>query len=264
MPKETQKGTVTADSAQVYQTGNFDGPVLGLVSRGQVYDISMAPVGPFYTIRLRPGVVGYISDIDIRPGIKVSPLGKSSRPALQTKAEEPRSKTRSVGKARYRGLGLEQIAYSEDTMGAVRSENLLFYGIKISGENTLIKGPMYVDFSLLFHGGAPSYYKKQTGQSAFGWVTLGQFLFETTFPESPIHMWFLGFGPLIKISHFDVSASSNDRVTNYALDDISGGLVFNLGLAFKLGSQFSFRTEAKYYFERARYSALALGLQSEF
>lgn len=249
---------------------DFDAPVVGIIRRGQVFEISKATFGPFYKIKLPPSSIGFVSDIDVKPvgsKNKTTPrrLAQSSQGEVKIKPEKIKIR-KSIENTRFRGLGTEIAQYTEDTMGKVRSEGLLFYGIKISGNNTFISGDIYLDTSLMLHLGAPSYYSKITGQSASGWIVFGQMIFETPLSSSRDQMIYAGFGPVIKYSHFDVSIKNgqSEFLDNYLMDDISAGLVLNLGLALRLLDKLAIRAEGKYYFEQSRYSAINFGLQWEY
>jgi len=268
----SQKATVIEDEASVYKTPDFDSPIIGTLKRGQVYDISTKTVGPFYKIRIRPGVLGYISDVDVKPGgsanqqINSNQQKKKAQKKNQKKVEEePRKPQKPFIVKRYRGPVIEQINYTENTLGSVRSETLTFFGFKWSGFNTLFSGEMYSDGELLIHSGAPSYYKKVTGQDASGLIINANFLFETPSMQGRNHMLFYGFGPMFRYSQ--LNASVRDEATglnsNYVLDDMVLGALFNLGLAFQLGPC-ALRSDVRYYIESRQYFAYGLSLQFDF
>lgn len=285
----SQKGTVVVEQAQIYRDADFDAPIVGTVRKGQIFDISKYPIGPFYKIRLKPGVLGWVSDVDIRPtsqvAVPVTPQAAPSQPPANATVEppskqpevkpKPRQRTKEEEEElkemahkpflvrRYRGLALEMINWTENTMGATRSENMNFYGINWSGYNTAMSGEIYTDSSILFALSPPKYYEALTQNAAGGWILKMNFAFLTPSPQSPYYMLFYGFGPTFTYSHFDVALTESGKKVSYSLDDMSVGIFFNVGLAFKIGS-LSPRLAFKYYIEKKQMTAGALNLGWEF
>ncbi len=129
----------------------------------------------------------------------------------------------------------------------------MFYGIKFNGYNTLFEGDIYTDANLLFHVGAPNYYSDYTGRSSDGFIVMANFLFQTVLPQSKMHLLYYGFGPMFKYSHLTIDVPNGaNKTISYAADDMAFGAIFDVGLAFRLGT-LSLRTDAKYYWERTKY-----------
>lgn len=258
---QSQKAIVINQGALIYKEADFDAPVLAELKAGQVYDISLKQKGPFYKIRLKPGVVGWIADNDIRlsKGAKASAGKTTDKETKKTdKSDEKNSfiekkRTKSFYASRYRGPVLGYLAHSEDTMGAVRSSNMPFYGFKVAGPNTMFSGDFRTDAEFLFHFGAPSYYEKGTGYPASGWIFLADFIFETASPQSKWHMLTYGFGPMFKYTHFEVSMLQNGKEISYSLDDMVLGAVFDLGLHFRIANAYALRFNVKYFWEKTQY-----------
>lgn len=258
---QVQQATVIEDGALVYKEADFDAPIIASLKRGSVYTISKSVKGPFYKIRIKPGSVGWVSDVDIRPGVinlKPSKLKKESK-----KEEEKSVPKKPFFAARYRGLALDYINFTEDTLGEERSDYLLFYGLKFNGFDTLFQGEIYAEGNLLFHFGAPKYYADVTKKNADGFIFIADFLLQTAIPQGKNQLFYYGFGPVFKYSHFNLELPDGARTLNYSADDMSLGAVFNLGLAFRLWKT-SLRTDAKWYWEKAQYPGFGLSLGLEF
>lgn len=266
----SQKGIITVQEASIFNQPNFDAQVIGMVNEGQVFDISTGTRESFYKIRLRPGFTGWISEAEIRPidagqAKKIETRRKKNQ-AQMKKAPEKRPKSKPLDQRRFRGLVLESMNFSEKTMGKTRRGNLLLYGLKFSGPNTLFDGEIETDTEVLFHSGAPGYYKEATGNPAGGFLLMGNFLFQTTLPRSENLMVFYGFGPSFRLSHFEVSLSNDPSAggkRSYALDDMTVGAVFNLGALMTFGS-YAARLEGRYYWETQQYMSFGLAFQKEF
>lgn len=254
---QAQKATVINDGALIYQDADFDAPVITTLKLGGVYSISTGKKGPFYKIRVKVGSVGWIADTDVKLGvIKITPEQVEKNPV----EEKPR---RPFFATRYRGPALEYLYYTEDTLGKERSESLLFYGMKFNGFDTIFDGEIYTDANVLFHFGAPDFYSEATGKSSEGFIVILNFLLQTVLPQGKSTLFFYGFGPTLKISHYSLDVPDGAETKNYIAEDINLGAVFNAGLAFRLGDV-SLRTDARYYWEETQYYGLGLNLGWDF
>lgn len=254
---QAQQATVIIEGAMVYQDADFDAPVISTLKLGGVYSISTKKKGPFYKIRLKPGYTGWISDTDIKPGVIKIAAPEKAKPEREEKRKRPFFATR------YRGPVLQYTNYMEDTLGKERTDGLLFYGAKINGFNTMFTGEIYTDANILFFFGAPSYYQDYTKHSADGFIFIADFLLQTVMPQGKNMLFFYGFGPMFKYSHFNLDVPSGSSTLSYSADDMSLGAVFDLGTAIRMGS-WSLRGDAKYYWERTKYFAFGLSFSHDF
>lgn len=259
---QSQKAKVINEGAMVYKDADFDAEVLTQLKAGGIYDISLKTKGPFYKIRLKPGVTGWIADTDIRVG-KGTAKNASKKDKNAEKKEEKnnfleKKRQRSFYASRYRGPVLSYLTYNENTMGQLRTQNMPFYGFKVEGPNTMFTGDFRTDAEFLFHFGAPNYYEKATGFPASGWIFLTDFIFETAYPQSKWHMLTFGFGPMFKYSHYQVTLLENNKQISYSLDDMDVGAVFDGGLAFRIADTYALRFNVKYYWEKTKYWAGSL------
>lgn len=264
----SQRGTVTGDDVQIYKDNDFDSQVIGQVKRGQTFEISLTPNGPFYRIRFKPGVLGWISDADIQPlaagnpgvGLKTAAPGKVAGKPIKQK---PATRQKPFAAQRFRGPAIEALNWSEDTMGATRSETLNFFGVNWSGNNTMFSGEMFTDANLSVALAPPKYYQQLTGNSASGWIFKMNFMFQTVLPQSRNYYLYYGFGPTFTYSHFNVALSEGTKTLNYAAEDMSVGALFDFGIAFRVGGT-SPRIAVKYYWEKKQMISLALAWGWEF
>ncbi|WP_413581209.1 SH3 domain-containing protein [Bdellovibrio sp. HCB288] len=247
MLAQAQRGTVVADEAQVYKDPDFDAPVMTVLKQGQVMAISKGKKGPFFKVRLKPGVTGWISDAEIRPGV-------IDKEQLQEDSENPDEAEYSGKKpffaTRYRGLSLNFIDYAEDTMGGRRNAQTSFLGLNFHGYNTLFSGDIYTETNILFHSGAPSYYKDYTGDEGSGYIVILNFLFQTVLPKGKDFLFFYGFGPMLKYSHFELRLPG--VVDPFSADDMTLGVLFNAGISYRI-KRVSIRPDIKYYWEKESY-----------
>lgn len=258
---QAQKGTVIADEAQVYKDPDFDAPVMAVLKQGQVLQISKGKKGPFYKVRLKPGKTGWISDAEIRPGvITQQDLHEAAQQEEEAEEVSARGK-RPFFASRYRGLSVDFIDYAEDTMGGRRNAQTTFFGLKFNGYNTLFSGDMYTESNILFHSGAPSYYKDYTGHEGSGYIVILDFLFQTALPKGKNLLFFYGFGPMFKYSHFDLTLTGSQDA--YSADDMTLGVLFNVGVAYRI-KRVSIRPDIKYYWEKSSYVGYGINVGLDF
>ncbi len=257
------KVVVILQGALVYKEADFDAKIIGQAKRGDVFDASPKKKGYFYRIRVKPGVIGYISDVDVR----ITKAKKENIEVAKTKAEvkEDLTPKKPFLSRRYRGIAFEMMNYTESTLGGNRTAQVPFLGIKWSGNNTMFSGETYTDANILAAFSAPKYYETYTGNGASGWIVNLNFLFMNSQQQGRNHFTFFGMGPMFKYSHFDATLTNptTSKNNNYALDDMAVGAVFSLGLAFDIG-KCALRSEVKYYLESKQYASFGLSLQMDF
>ncbi len=254
---QSQQGTIINQDVLVYRDADFDAPVIAKLKVGSIYNISTSKSGPFYKIRIKPGVLGWIADTDIKPGR----FKLKSPPPKKNKVERKRQKPFFA--TRYRGGSIHFINYTEDTLGEERSAFTNFYGFNVSGYNTIFDGEIHAEGNLLFATSPPSYYEDFTGRSASGFVVIANFLMQTVLPQTRDTIFFYGFGPLFKYSHFVLEVPTSGGASTYSADDMTIGAVFNLGWGVRL-KRWTLRLDADYFWERSKYYGFGLSLGKDF
>lgn len=262
------KVVVILQGALVYKEADFDAPVIANLKRGQIYDVSSKKKGYFYRVRVKPGMIGYVSDVDVRAasGKKLNnEKNENPKTAAKKESAEPEAPRKPFLNRRYRGLVVEMMSYTESTLGGTRSAQLPFFGIKWSGNDTVFSGEIYTDASIMAAFTAPKYYQDYTGNAASGWIVNMNFLFLNPQKQGRYHMTYFGFGPMFKYSHLNTSLTnpSTNKTNDYILDDMTLGAVFALGLGFDLGS-YALRSDVRYYLEAKQYASFGLTFQMEF
>lgn len=253
----------------VYAQPDFDAPVVANLKPGRFYRVSKQQYDlGFHRIWYAKDKVGFISSSEMRLATSSSSPNakkKGSSSGNEGQKEQKKKPTKPIFMSRYQGVIFEQQNYVEDTMSSTRSDNILFFGYRLVGNNTLFSGEMPTDLAIIYHSGAPAYYEKITGQAASGQILNLQFTFDTVIPLSHNFMASYGFGPMLKYSHFQVSLPNPAGVGNdsYVLDDMNFGVLFRLGAATRLGI-FGLRADVKYYIESKHYVGVNLSTLYEF
>lgn len=259
-----EKAQVINEGAAVYQSDDFDSPVVENLKAGQVFDISSQKYSDaFYKIRVRKGVIGYIADTDVRTKAQAIEQKKSKKKEKKAKAEKKEKNKLPFLLTQYVGLQYAQIYFREDTMGLKPTANLGFFGLQIAGPDMVVAGPGYTVLNVLFHQGAPKYYETATGKEANGMIFLLDFLFQTVNPLGENAMSFYGLGPLFKYSKFNVTLLDGSTPKSYSMTDATLGAVFNLGAGLRVGDA-ALRLEWQYYWEKMQYWGLGLAVQMPF
>lgn len=258
-----QTATVLTDGSMVYKNPDFDAPVMVTLEIGKKIRISKAKQGTFFRVLIKPGVAGWISDVDVQledGTIGPSKPGKSSKSKSSKKSDSRlERKKKPFYLARFLGLQATTVAFREKTLGRRPQESLLFYGFKMTGSDVLIEGELPSEINFLMHSGAPGYYKDITGVPMSGMIILMDAQLITPFSMGDGHMVHLGFGPMMKYSKFETSLGGR----NMSLQDINLGVAFSAVAGFQVGAV-ALRAEYKYFWEKQAYSGLGLSLQLPF
>jgi hypothetical protein len=290
---QSYKAQVIGEEPYLYEKPNFDAKILQTLQPGKVYDVApQLQGGAFYKMRGEGGVIGYVSDADVKPlwnAANVSktakqdalapvppkkPETKESKEAKQkaAKSAESADKKRRASKTnrpfqytQFVGIQYSQIEFTEDTMGDKRKESMGFFGVKLSGPDLVIEGEIPTEVNFMFHSGAPGHYERLTGNAADGWIFLMNFLLESYFPQGKSALTFIGFGPELRYSKFNAALtdSTTGKASIYSMEDIGAGAVFNAGMAVRMGNA-SLRGDIQYHWEKQSYLGAGLSLQMAF
>ncbi len=253
-----QKGTVTAEETYVYLNPDFDAQIIATIYRGDTFDMSNKPQGPFYKIRLKDKRLGWVSSIDIKQGIVEVKAKKTERKGpLESHKEEVKAQ-QNFGLQRYQGFFVQSHDWKEKTLGKTRKDRLSFYGWNWTGFDTLVEGPFYIDTRVLFTFEVPDYYKKVTGLSASGWIVKAQTAFTSSNPIGENLLYHYGLGLTSTFSHFEASVLKNGVKTKSSLEDLTVGAVIPIGLSYRVGS-FSLQAFFQYYMEKTQTYGASLG-----
>lgn len=254
-----QKGKVVLDGAMVYEKADFDSPVLTYLPAGKVFYISVKVYGPFYRIQVDKSTSGYISDVDIRPASGASGAtiekDKSKKKTTFDEDENPVRRKEYVD-AKYMGLVAYASDYTEYTLKAKRTEKLLFYGAKFTGNDVFLPGGV-MDVNLIFHYGPPSFYKKATGFDATGFIVLAdmQFINQIRIAKNALIHW--GVGPNIHFSKYSVYMKTADNPDANAqlldLTDIRLMPILSVGLGIRI-LRASLKIDYRYVYDKTPYS----------
>lgn len=255
----SQMGVIVEVEANVYQAASFDAPVIATLPKGTKLPMSEKVFGAFYKVLVKKGVYGFVSDVEIAPlqGQKVTEqTSEKKNKAKNNNVHKPKiKKQKPFWMTRYLGASVGWLTFNEDILGGNQHDNLIMYGLKITGNDILFDGPP-MEVNLLIHSGAPAYYRTITGHEAKGMMTLFDASLLFMLDSGKNKMIYLGLGPMMMFSNFDITAGS----TPFSLQQMRLGMVGNIGVAVRLGSV-AIRGEWKLYKEKYTYSGVYGSLQ---
>jgi hypothetical protein len=252
----------------------------------------------FYKIKFKQNmhsIIGYVADIDVKPSTAPGATGSAGTGAVskvpsggaagatpaasadaQAAAKLVADKKKKAKKAerekrikakqdstpmyfsRFVGLVGGQTSYKESFGGVSAQQALTVYGLKITGPDVLIKGPI-VDLSFLLHYGAPDYYKAYSKTKPTGFILWSDALLLLPFFQQQNAVGYFGIGPALILSDFKL-------INSGVAKDL---FALNLGASLEMGAavriaRAALRLEAKYTWEKQRYMTYLGAVQMPF
>jgi hypothetical protein len=265
------KATVITDGAAVYQTPNFDSAVQEylsyqtqvLVSKNAY--VGVGGLGLFHKVQAK-GRSGFVADTDIRV-TKVArerneeetsaKANKSSSKAWEKEEEE------ALGKAplyftRYLGAALAMVNFTEKFSGQKLSDDMLMYGLRMSGPGTLFDGPP-LDVNVWFSMQKPGYYSRFSNGSPTGFMMFGDVMIQLPFIDAKRTLVTYGLGAMWTYTRYSVPVKN----VTFDSQEFRMGAVAGVGLGQKFG-KFMLRGDVKYYYEKAQYFGYLGSFQMEY
>ncbi len=264
-----QWAIVKTDNAIVYENPDFDSGALMYFPAGQKVRISKTIFGSyfkFYKVKVNGNKIGYITTIDVtiqnekesRAGAKAAKNPQARQRNQPQRSQDKYPPVHPFMQTKYLGIFVGFLNYKETISGIDASENLMVYGLKLTGPKTLIDLP--TDLTMTLHYGAPTYYNSFSSVKPTGFVLITDLLLLFPFLERKQTAFHFGLGPLIDYSSFQFGTPSG--IANSS--DLSIGLSAALGFGVKLGLNWAARGEYKMMWERSSYSAYQLAIQNRF
>lgn len=278
---------MVSDGAAVYDKPDFDSKVIDFVPYDTKVVISrkayagMEGLGLFHKVRVR-GKIGYIPDTDIRvsgkdketekekekdkekvidPGkVKVAPSeGKTKSMAFEKDKDEEEAPGRApIYLTRYLGAAASRVHYTEKFSGHKLSDQVMMYGLRMTGPGTLFDGPP-LDVNLWFSLDKPGYYDVFSS-NLHGFLLFGDVM--AMLPLINLDNWVVsyGLGVMWTFTRYRVQI----RGENTDSTDFRVGLDGGIGLGWRVTKRFVVRADAKYYYEKNAYAGYTLSLQREY
>jgi len=270
--------TAKTESALVFAAPDMDSEVISYLAAGQrvrastrVYRSASGTDHRFYKISLGAGRVGYVATIDLQGA--ESRTQNTSRRAQAKRAKPPAQKRKTTAQLQteraqrflqqpmafnpWFGVVGGLMRFKEKVEGATRADDLPVYGLKITGPDTLIQGPI-TDLNIFVHAGAPDYYQPLSRVKPTGFAAMTDALLILPFGMSENLALYLGAGPYVRYSSFRYVAQAGG-VRNQSTFSLGASVMGGAG--YRIGAV-ALRLEAKSIFERSQQSILQLSLQT--
>lgn len=264
---------VTAPSTQIYEKPDLDAKVIATVQQGVKIPVSKGTRGEFAKFhRTRVlGRLGWVLILDVKPeaqakkvlaevqaqAMKPGPFASDEESSEDAKSgsrkeREPFAFTRSVS------FVIGQTQYKEAIGGQDFIASLMHYGLKLTGPDLLLTGPL-MDVNVVLHYGAPPYNEAMSSIKPTGFVlwTDANLLVPLFFREDTLVA--LGFGPLLVIAN--TQTSQGDQTSSKWKTDLGATVELSAGYRFE---DISFRLEGKYMFEDKTYHQVQLAIGTVF
>ena len=274
-PVEWIKAVVIIDGAAVYAQPDFDSEVKDYLGFQTSVTVSKKPyagqggIGLFHRVRYAGSRLGYITDTDIRVNRKEAErVGNSERRKSSSKAWSPEEEE-YLGKAplyltRFLGGALATVQFTEKFSGRKLSDNMIMYGLRMTGPGTLFDGPP-LDFNFWFSMQKPGYYSKFAAAAPSGFLLFGDVMAMLPMIDLSKVLVSYGVGIMWTYTRYSVPVrkSTTGEMSRFDSQEFRVGVDFGLGAGRKFGRYFV-RADAKYYIEKTSYPGLTASLQMEY
>ncbi len=264
---KAQYGVINAEGATVYKKPDFDDKVLANLPPGLKVVISQKKVqgvgglGAFFKIRFDKNKIGYVADNEIIP--EFQKLGnKAKRNPEYKDVEELREKVQSglepIYLTRYLGAQVGMLGFTETFRGKKYSDDMMMYGIKMTGPGVLFDGPP-LDLTFVFSPKAPSYYDDFARSPPTGFFVFSDLSLLVPLIERLNFLVYGGLGIMATYTKFSFQTTLDTvNSTSFRI-----GAVGQVGAAYRR-KKWAVRGDAKYYYEKHSYLGYWLSLQREY
>ncbi len=263
----TTVAVVVSEESQIYDKPDLDGAVVTVVKRGKRLPVSKGTRGEFakfYRTRAN-GKLGWIltsdvkSEVDAKKFFTQAKAAAYKRGPFEPEADEVKGSSKEMfAFTRSVAFAVGQNEYKESINGVDYTANLLTYGLKLTGPDVLLTGPL-MDVNILLHYGAPEYYKglSQIAPTGFILWTDANLLLPIIVRQDTLIG--IGAGPILVISNIQASQGTTDY----------GMWAFNIGVDVELTAgirfdDFCIRLDGKYIFEKKTYRQVQLSVGTIF
>jgi hypothetical protein len=256
-----QKASVVTEGSIVYKGPSFDAPILGYFSAGKKVTVSNKLFGAFYKVRFKQGVIGYISDIDVRvEGGKSNP---NSYFAEQTEGSD--SKSRPFFGSTHLGLLFGMVDYEDTVGGFTGNSQTNFIGLAFTTPLSFFDGAFLLSANVLYSLEVPEFYSQISERTPEGFVVLGdvQLLYPLFSIMDRKLAGYVGAGVGVTYTNVDLAQEISGDLKLIPTSSAKVGGVFSAGLIYKF-SKMALRFEPKYYYEENAYLGITASLAFQF
>ena len=256
-----QKAVVVTEGTIVYKGPSFDAPILGYFSAGKKITLSNKLFGAFYKVRFNQGVIGYVSDIDV----KTDGNKNNSGNLFPEQTEDEKSQNRPYFGTTHAGLLFGMVDY-EDTVGDYTgSSQTNFIGATLTTPLSFFDGAFLFSMNFLYSLEFPEFYSNISLQEPDGFVLIGdmQLLYPLFSVLNRKLTGFIGAGMGVTYTDVDLVQEIGGDLKLIPTSSAKVGGVFSAGLVYQMAS-WALRFEPKYYYEENAYLGITGSLAFQF
>ncbi len=264
------RAMIYVDGAAIYRKPDFDSTVQDYLRYQTPVVVSRKPyqgrggMGLFHYVRYGKKT-GFVPDTDIRMVKKeIEKVAKTKgAKKLRSKAWE-KEEEENLGKAplyftRYLGGAVSMVNFTEKFSGKKLHDNMLMYGLRMTGPGTLIEDGPPLDFNFWFSLDKPGYYSKFAKGAPTGFMMFGDVAALFPIIDGKSTLVTLSLGLMWVFTKYKVQVK--DRT--YDSSEFRIGLDTGLGIGQKFG-KYMVRLDGKYYYEKTQYFGTILSFQGEY
>jgi hypothetical protein len=159
---------------------------------------------------------------------------------------------------RYLGGALASVNFTEKFSGRKLSDNMLMYGLRMTGPGVLFDGPP-LDFNLWFTMEKPGYYSRFSSSTPTGFMMFSDVMLTLPLMEKKDWNIYYGVGLMGVYTRYKVKVKTSE----FDSQEFRVGADFGLGTAYRFG-KYAIRADAKYYYEKSQYMGFVGSFQQEF
>jgi hypothetical protein len=258
---------VVAPETYVYENPDLDSAAFALLPQGTRIPVSRGTRGEyakFFRTRFK-GRLGWILTMDVKPEAVVRKAiadSKTKPPPKGPFAVQEESSERDLKRPFVFSQSVSFVSglshFRESLEGVSQFAELPVYGIRVSGPDVILTGPI-VDFGLLLHYGAPSYYKKLSSTNPNGFLLWTEALLMMPLRIRETFWLGAGVGPVLALSSIQ-STRGLDTIDSF---DSRIGVAVSLSGNFRL-ENFLIRADFRYLWVNESYPQASIGIGTIF
>ncbi len=267
-----KKAKVISPATDVYEQADFDSTVIRQVNPQESFIISNQTFGPFYKVKFKNGVIGFIADTELdiegqgpfipKPyveDVELEKIRKLQDSKLKNKKSDLNHEDSDDDEATssesisYQGLTVNLINYHEDTLGSKQVADLLALGYRL--QPLVGAYDSSLSYEILIAPKAPDYYESKTTGKASGGILWGGVQVANTIGLRRNSTVRYGAGPFFKYSHIEFKTSQK----SYLMQDLNLGLDVQAGLMMHY-RWFTVDLGLRYFFEKENYGGLSMAI----
>jgi hypothetical protein len=263
------RASVVTDGAAVYKAPDFDSAVqeylryqTPVMASKKAY-VGVGGLGLFHKVQFKGGS-GFVADTDIRVTKKADKEeAETTSPQKSASKAWEKEEEENLGKAplyftRYLGMAVSGIKFTEKFSGQKLSDNMLMYGLRMSGPGTLFDGPP-LDFNFLFSLQKPGYYKKFASGDPNGFMLFGDVMVQLPMYDRGNSLVTYGLGVMWTFTKYTIPV----RGVPFDSQELRVGFDAGFGYGYRIGKRM-IRADAKYYHEKTQYFGATVSFQTEY